>query len=415
MKYEHRKIGEFCKVIGGYAFKSGDFTDVGIPVLKIKNIEDKSLLLDSLDFLPERFLEIPDKYKVRQGDVLISMTGSHITMPASAVGRVARSRCDDVFLLNQRVGKMQVDKCTCSLDYLYYCMTSAEFKEQIGLRSRGAANQANVSGGDIEGIEIPFPSLPVQKKIAGILAVYDDLIENNLKRITLLEEMAQITYEEWFVRLLFPGHESTPISPETGLPEGWKKEPLNVLSEFIFGFPFKANQFNSVGNGTPIVRIRNIPASSTTDFTTEIVDKKYLIQRGDLLVGMDGDFYINNWTSDAAYLVQRVCNIKPKNKNDLGYITEAIREPIKFYESTICGATVSHLGKKHLDEIMIVVPDERVRKLSHCFNDFLKQKIMLARQVHLLREARDILLPRLMTGVIDVESYDPAQLLKEAA
>ncbi len=228
-------ISEFAKVIGGYAFKSKDFVEQGIPVIKIKNIGNKKLSFENTDFLPNEFFETPNKFKIRYGDVLISLTGSHITQPNSAVGRVARSYSDKVFLLNQRVGKMKVDPDKCDLGFLYYYMTSTIFRDQVGLRSRGAANQANVSGGDIEGIKIPDYPLPTQQKIARILSTYDDLIENNLKRIKLLDEIAQITYEQWFVRMKFPGHETTLRDAEMGLPEGWSHLSIGSLLEHEIG------------------------------------------------------------------------------------------------------------------------------------------------------------------------------------
>lgn len=415
MKYEHRKIGEFCKVIGGYAFKSGDFTNSGVPVLKIKNISDKSLLLDSLDFLPERFLEIPDKYKVSQGDVLISMTGSHITMPASAVGRVARSRCDDIFLLNQRVGKMQVDKSTCSLDYLYYCMTSAEFKEQIGLCSRGAANQANVSGSDIEGIEIPFPILPIQKKIAGILSAYDDLIENNLRRIKLLEEMAQITYEEWFVRLRFPGHESTSIIPETGLPEGWTREPLSKIGNYLNGYSFKPEDLGE--KGLPIIKIKELKGGVIADTprnTGQTIPDKYLVETGDLLFSWSASLEVVIWQYEQGLLNQHLFKVTPEQGISKPFLFLSLKEALKIFDALTTGATMKHIKRKELDFVQVIVPCEKImNKFDLIVGTVVNEVLNLSKQNQRLSEARDILLPRLMTSVIDVESYDPTLLLEQ--
>jgi type I restriction enzyme, S subunit len=138
-------ISEFAAVIGGYAFKSEDFIEEGIPVIKIKNFGSKKLSFEETDYLPRSFLGIPDKFKIKFGDVLISMTGSQITQPNSAVGRVARSYLREISLLNQRVGKMQINPKKCDLGFLYHYMSFDVFRDQIGLRSRGAANQANVT------------------------------------------------------------------------------------------------------------------------------------------------------------------------------------------------------------------------------------------------------------------------------
>jgi type I restriction enzyme S subunit len=271
-----------------------------------------------------------------------------------------------------------------------------------GLDSGTASGRENVSKSSFSNIEVLVPeSLETQQKIASILSAYDDLIENNLRRIKLLEEMAAITYKEWFVNFTVDG-QALEIDGETGLPVGWERKNLNEMVDVQYGFAFKAEQFNSEGNGTPIIRIRNIPKSDTNDFTTEIVDKKYLIGKGDLLIGMDGEFYVNNWVGNNAYLVQRVCCVKVKTPSFHGYISEAIKKPIKFYEDTISGATVAHLGKKHLDNIEFIIPDSRHLEKLDRFNIWLNLKINLSTQNRLLKESRDILLPRLMTGAVVV-------------
>ena len=121
---------------------------------------------------------------------------------------------------------------------------------------------------------------------------------------------------------------------------------------------------------------------------------------------MDGEFHINNWSGSRAYLVQRTCNIKAKDKLLHGYLSSAIIPPVKFFEATISGATVAHLGKKHLEEIKIIVQNQLLAK----FNDWLNLKLNLANQNRLLKEARDILLPRLMSGAIDVEEVEEEML-----
>ncbi len=267
--------------------------------------------------------------------------------------------------------------------------------------SEGAARE-NLSMEKLLTVKINTPSIETQRRIASILSAYDDLIENNLRRIKLLEELAQRTYEEWFVRFRFPGHETAVFNAETGLPEGWERRNLLEIADINFGYPFKANQFNNSGLGTPIIRIRNIPSSTTSDFTTEIVDKKYLVKTGDLLVGMDGEFYINNWSGPKAYLVQRSCNIQPKKEILRGYLSQAIVHPIKYFEATISGATVAHLGKRHLETIEIIIPDNE--KLIQVFNDWLSLKLNLSIENSLLKQSRDILLPHLMSGEIEIEN-----------
>jgi type I restriction enzyme S subunit len=234
-------------------------------------------------------------------------------------------------------------------------------------------------------------------KIGEILTTYDELIENNQKQIKLLEEAARRLYKEWFVDLRFPGHEDVAIVD--GVPEGWKKENLIDIADVQYGFAFDGSLFNADGNGMPIIRIRNIPDGITKDYTTEEADEQYIVKNGDIVVGMDGEFHINSWSGEDSYLVQRTCRIKPHNSGMNGYLLQAIYEPIKFFESTVVGATVAHLGKKHIDTITIFTAPEEMYKP---FQQYFNKRQLLLNQNQRLAEARDRLLPKLMSGELEV-------------
>ena len=116
-------------------------------------------------------------------------------------------------------------------------------------------------------------------------------------------------------------------------------------------------------------------------------------------MGMDGEFHINSWAGDTAYLVQRTCRIKPLNSDLNGFLLWAIYEPIKYFERTVVGATVAHLGKKHIDTIQILVPTE---KFYLPFKTLFDKRLLLMNQNRKLAEARDRLLPKLMSGEVEV-------------
>ena len=136
-----------------------------------------------------------------------------------------------------------------------------------------------------------IPLIENRRKIVEVLSAYDDLIENNLKRIKLLEETAQNIYKEWFVNFRFPNYENTPFNEETGLPEGWEKVNLYDFAEVKMGFPFKADDFNEDNIGKPAIRIRDIPNNWTKTYTSQEVSEDYIVEQGDILIGMDGFFY----------------------------------------------------------------------------------------------------------------------------
>jgi type I restriction enzyme S subunit len=255
-----------------------------------------------------------------------------------------------------------------------------------------------------ERIELRCPQFDLQRKIAAVLWTYDELIENNKRRIALLEKLADEIYREWFVRLRFPGHQRT--KPVKGVSSGWEQERLPDLANITYGYPFDGSRFNTEGRGKPIIRIRNISESDTADYTDETADAKYIVRHGDLLVGMDGEFHINHWQGDDAYLVQRVCRIEPKNPVLKGYLAHAIRAPIKHFESILMGATVGHLGAIHLKNIMLNVPPEHLHERLHILNDIHRQKLLLAKAARSLSHTRDVLLPRLISGKLSVENLN---------
>ena len=256
----------------------------------------------------------------------------------------------------------------------------------------------------LNNIPVAQPDVRSQAKIAAILSAYDDLIENNQRRIALLEKMAEELYREWFVRMRFPGHEQVKIIK--GDPVGWEHKCLPEIANITYGNAFDGSRFNSEGRGKPIIRIRNIPESETTDYTDEVVNDKYIVRRGDLLVGMDGEFHINHWQGEEAYLVQRVCKIEAKNPALKSYIAHAIRAPIKHFESILMGATVGHLGAMHLKNITLLVPPAHIQQHLHVLDDLHQQKLLLTKVTRNLSRTRDMLLPRLISGKLSVENLD---------
>ena len=207
------KLKKYCTVISGYAFKSRDLSEgTDIPIIKIGNISNgENIIVDnSTQYVNKEFLSIDKKYHVLKGDILISLTGSHMNQPNSMVGRCCKNLDNVVYLLNQRAGKV-IPKKTVNKDFLYYVFRLKSIQYAIANRAYGGANQVNVSPKDIMGIKFTIPNFTVQNRIVDILSTYDKLIENNNKRIRLLEQMVENLYKEWFVRFRFPGYEDVEV------------------------------------------------------------------------------------------------------------------------------------------------------------------------------------------------------------
>ena len=390
MKWEKVAIKDICTGIYDGPHATPPLSDTGAIFLGISNFNNGRLDFSDIRYISEDDLPKWTKRVIPQkNDIVFSYEA---TLNLYAIIPEGFRGC-----LGRRMALLRVDETKAYYKFLYYYFYSDTW--------RATVNENIVLGATVDRIPlIKFPDFPVelppletQHRIADILSAYDDLIENNQKQIKLLEEAAQRLYKEWFVDLHFPGHENTKIVD--GVPEGWKKERLVDIAEIQYGYAFDGTLFNADKNGTPIIRIRNIPQAETMDYTTEHVSENYLVQNGEIIVGMDGEFHINAWAGNTAYLVQRVCCIRPKNTEIKGWLLQAIYEPIKFFERTVVGATVAHLGKKHLDSIYLLTSPE---EFYEPFKTFFDKRLLLMNQNRKLREARDRLLPKLMSGEVEV-------------
>lgn len=196
------------------------------------------------------------------------------------------------------------------------------------------------------------PTLRSQQRIAAVLSAFDKLIEINERRIELLEDLARSLYREWFVRFRFPGHaEVELVDSELGpTPQGWQARSLFGVTDVAFGYTFKSAQFCESGP-YPVIRIRDLPRGVTETFTDEEAHDRYRVQDGDVLIGMDGEFYVRQWSGGDAWLNQRVARLRPTCELSARHLMLAVVAPVRAWNDSISGTTVAHLGKRHLASI----------------------------------------------------------------
>ena len=378
MKWETVEIGQLGEVITGNTppRKNPELYGDFIPFIKPTDMEiDRRYTPNPEECYSELGFE---KYK----NSLIPKGATCIVTIGSIGKKMTQAYCD--CFINQAVNAV-IPNENYDKDFVYYLLKNNLDKVK-GLDSGTSSGRENVSKSAFSSIEVKvIKHLPIQRKIASILSSYDDLIENNLKRIKLLEEKASLMYKLMQKEL-----------------SDTEKINLFDFANIQMGFAFKAEAFNEEGEGIPIIRIRDIPNQLTKSYTTQEVDNHYWVEKGDLLIGMDGEFHMNEWLGQRGYLVQRVCRLRTKKELNQSYLWQALKEPIHYYETTISGATVAHLGKKHLEEIFIAKPKDSMKNELEELNTMRKLKIVLAEQNTKLREARDILLPKLMNGQIEV-------------
>lgn len=400
MKY---KFGDIFHIVDGdrganYP-KEGDFFDEGYCLfLNAGNVTKTGWSFNKVNFITKEKDSQLRKGRVERGNTVLTTRGT--------VGNAAyygnNIKYDHIRINSGMVILKAKDKQIIDDGFIYYLVTSPIAKKTIELFCSGSA-QPQLPIKDFVKIKYDLPSLKIQKKIVSIIGSYDNLIENNNKRICLLEQMAENLYKEWFVRFRFPGHEKAEF--ENGLPKGWRLENLFDVADVSYGYAFKSDMFCTDDSLNAVVRIRDIQENHTDTYTSEVCDDKYLIEENAILVGMDGLFHMCLWNGDKAYLNQRVVKICSKKKNMCNYMLfMAIRPQIKFWEQVIAGTTVAHLGDKHLKKIKIAFPTEDILlKANESILKLMVEKNQLFKQNSLLSRQRDLLLPRLMSGKLEVK------------
>ncbi len=262
----------------------------------------------------------------------------------------------------------------------------------------------------IERFEIPQPSLETQKRISGILRGYDDLIDNNSRRMALLEDSARQLYREWFVRLRFPGHEHTPIVD--GVPQGWASGVVNDLVDVQSGYAFKTGTYESSGD-FGLVTIKNVQDGFfDTECNSFIVEppkqmpNHCYLKTADILLSLTGNIgRICHVIGDSYLLNQRVAKLVPIKDVPPAFCYFMFRsDEIKGQLNAISyGVAQQNLSPVNMGTLPVSIPPQSLLRM---FNDvaepLVQQLITLKLQSQKLRQARDLLLPRLMNGELTV-------------
>jgi len=400
------RLGDVCRVVPGYAFKSSDWQKTGIQVIKIKNItSDNSVNLVNSDCVAESLLTPKlQKFAIRDGDILIAMTGA-------TAGKVGRVSTNQRLLLNQRVAK--IAPVEADSDFIWAIVSSHEYQERFFYLADGAA-QPNMSGSQIEGIEIPLPPLPIQRRIAGILSAYDDLIENSQRRIKILEEMARRLYREWFVYFRYPGHEGWRLveSPLGQIPEGWEVKPFSAIANYVNGYPFKPAELGPAGK--PIVKIKELKAGIVADTprnTGDNIPGKYHILDGDVLFSWSADLDAYLWMGGDGLLNQHLFSVLPADAFSRAFCFHSLKESMPRFRALSLGATMHHIKRSALDQVFTVVAPAPMRNRFDVLVESIHQQLItISKQIQNLRQSRDLLLPRLLSGLIDIEALPKSDL-----
>ena len=409
-EWQKVKLGELCDFINGGAWSDKEYAPEGIPVLKVTNCKNSGFSLSELSYLPHSLEQKYIQNKLQRNDVIIATVGSHPNLVNSSAGRsVIVNSFVEGFYLNQNAVCIRT-KDEEILDQLFWGYYSKYylFQNYIQMRGKGAANQMRIAISAIKNYPMPLPPINVQRHIASILSRYDSLIENYQKQIKLLEEAARRLYKEWFIDLRFPGHENTKIVD--GVPEGWERKKVGEIGTVITGKTPSTSNKENYGGSIPFITIPDMhtgiyPVSSVflSEKGAESQSKKYIPQ-GALIVSCIGTAGLVCITKERCQTNQQINSLILDDKEMLHYmyfVFLSLKEHLNNIGSN--GATMTNVNKSKFEGIDIVVPSSCIiRDFSQRTTPYFENILSLQSQIRLLAEARDRLLPKLMSGEITV-------------
>lgn len=382
-EWKEERLGPLVKLSQGQVINSKTNYLVvaeGLPLLRITDMlnKTKSVFIDK-NRVPKKNIAIPE-------DIIFTRTGQ--------VGLVFRNQYGVVH--NNCFKVLPIDK-KLECDYLYWYLRSNAVYNYVNCIASGSA-QPDLPHSSFNSITIKLPSNKVQNKIASILSAYDDLIENNNRRIALLEQMAEQIYKEWFVRMRFPGYENMEF--EKGVPKGWEVTCYSELVEFKKGRNITADTV--IQGSVPVVAGGLEPAYYHNTANTN--SPTITISASGANAGYVNLYYDNIWASDCSFL-----DSKTTKCIFYHYLHLKTRQTEVYFLQK--GSAQPHVYPKDLMSMKILNPQiDLIEKFDDLITPFFKEIKTLKTQIQTLKQTRDLLLPRLISGKLKVNEIKEFEL-----
>ncbi|HRJ27376.1 MAG TPA: restriction endonuclease subunit S [Fimbriimonadaceae bacterium] len=387
-------ISEVCELAVDCVNKTAPTADVETPfkMIRTTNVKNGFVDTDDVRFVTEEvFTKWTRRSKPECGDVILTRE--------APLGEVGRFRSQGQVMLGQRLFHYRANPSRIHPEYLAYVLQSPEVQGRI--RSKGfGATVEHARVGDCENLLIPVPELSIQETIGTTLAAYDDLIQNNQRRIKLLEGAARLIYREWFVQLRFPGFEHARIVE--GIPEGWSKVTLGDLADVVMGQSPDSKFYNDVGAGLPFhqgVKDFGLRYPTTRMYCS---GPGRVAEEGDILVSVRAPVGRLNYANSKMVIGRGLAAVRSKTGNQ-GLLFQLLKG-FFFKEDIIgSGAIYAAVTRSEFLGIELLSPPPSVAEEFGSIIDPIEKQIRnLGESNERLVRARDLLLPRLMSGEIEV-------------
>lgn len=392
MKWEKVRLKDICESIADGDHQPPPKSINGIPFVTIANITDNKIDFSKSMFVSNDYYEnLDQKRRAQKDDILYSVVGTF--------GIPVFIKEYKPFVFQRHIAILRPNKNNIDAKFLYYMMLSKNFYMKADSVAIGAA-QRTITLNSLRNIEVDVPKIETQRRIADILSTYDDLIENNQKQIKLLEEAAQRLYKEWFVDLHFPGCEQTKLID--GVPEGWKNNILSDIADISMGQSPKSEFYNDKKDGLPFHQ--GVGSYGNRFVIDNVYTTSYtrIAEPDSILFSVRAPVGRLNRTKNRIVIGRGLSAINHK-KGCQGYLFYLLKN--KFFKDNILGngSIFASISKDELANQKLIIPTD---SLVERFNSQVKSiddKIdILDSQNELLKETRDRLLPKLMSGEIEV-------------
>lgn len=398
------KLKDICTQISyGYTASATD-ENTGVKFLRITDIVNQSIDWDLVPFcnISESNYE---KYKIENGDIVIARTGATVGYAKQIKPRSEKSVFASYLI------RIKIDKGTDKY-FIGLLIESITYKNYIKTIAGGAA-QPNANAKDLTSFNFSLPPLTIQKKIAAVLSTYDDLIENNNRRITILEKMAEEIYREWFVRMRFPGREK--VKFHKGVPEGWEVEKVNKLGKIITGKTPSTKVAKYYNGDYLFIKTPDMHANMFVFETEETLTEKgfksqpsQTIPKNSICISCIGTGGVVSITTGTCQTNQQINTVVLREESDLEWAFFTLRnlkETIKLFGAI--GTTMTNLSKGKFSSIKILLPYSQLREAYHdTVNPIFDQTRTIVLSNSTLRKTRNLLLSRLLSGKLSVENPD---------
>ena len=367
----------------GSQLHQSDYSDEGTPVIMPKDMAEGRILEDNIARVSDIYVQRLKRHKVKFGDVVYSRRGD--------VGRCALvGKNEEGWLCGTGCLKVELDKEKVLPSFLFYIL---QRNDSVGWVENHAVGSTmpNLNTGILAKLPVFLPTLNLQHRIASILSTYDTLIENNTKRVRLLEKMAENLYNEWFVRFRFPGYEK--VEMESGLPKGWRRGSLSEICEFKRGKNITSNEMK--GGLVPVISAGITPSGFHSE--ANVYGTSVTMSSSGANAGYIAVHYSDIWAADCSYIEETTTPY-------IYYVYELLNNIRSVINNFQRGAAQPHVYPKDINRIKLIIPSEDLRKKANDRMVVIHKEIdNLQHQNTLLARQRDLLLPRLMSGKLEVK------------